>query len=94
METKKETPKSTYFIFFCPKGVSAHPIALYYDKKKAIKHMHDHGNEYMELRMCGWTEGVLPRWVDATLVEVPPKKEKKKKENNNESKNTVCIDQG
>jgi hypothetical protein len=87
----KETPKSTYFIFFCPKGVSAHPIAMYYDKKKAIKHMHDHGNEYTELRMCGWTEGVLPRWVDTTLVDVPPKAEKKKKEAKNESKDTVCA---
>lgn len=77
MKTKNPA-KTVYFIFFCPKGVSAHPIALYYDKSKAVKHMHDHGNEYTELRMCGWNEGVLPRWVDTTIVDVPPKKEKQK----------------
>lgn len=82
---------TNYFVFFCPKGISAHPIAIYPDKKKAIKHIHQYGNEYTELRQCAWTEGVLPRWVDTTLVEVPPKPEKKKKEKEENKKDESDI---
>lgn len=83
--------KTAYIIFFMPKGVSAHPIAIFFDKKKAVKHIHNHGNEYIELRQCSWEEGVLPRWVDTTLVQVPPKKEKKNKEKEDTKKDESDI---
>ena len=66
-----------YFIFFSYNRALPRPIAVFFDKSKAIKHIHQFGEEHIELRMTDWSEGVLPRWVDCTSVEIPAKKVKK-----------------
>lgn len=71
-----------YFVFFLPKGASAHPIAIYFDKKKAFQHMKTANREYVQLRLCDWTEGILPCSSETSLVNVPEPKIKKKNENN------------
>jgi len=68
-----------YFVFFLPKGVPAHPIAIYFDKKKAYDHMKTANREYVELRITDWTEGILPCWSETSFVDVPEPKIKKKK---------------
>ena len=89
-----KTSKTTYFIFFCPMGVSAHPIAIYFDKAKAVKHARESTSGYIELRMCDWEEGILPCWSETSKVDVQPIKSRKKKETKNENKDTVCVVQG
>lgn len=90
-----------YFVFFLPKGVPAHPIAIYFDKKKAYDHMKTANREYVQLRITDWTEGILPCWSETSFVDVPEPKIKKKKltnepvlskvENKNESDNRIPV---
>ena len=68
-----------YFVFFLPKGIPAHPIAIYFDKKKAYDHMKTANREYVQLRITDWTEGILPCWSETSFVDVPEPKIKKKK---------------
>jgi hypothetical protein len=70
-----------YFIFFSYNRALPRPIAVFFDKNKAFKHIHQFGEEHVELRMCDWKEGVFPRWVDCTAVEIPAKKVKKNESN-------------
>ena len=69
-----------YFVFFLPKGISAYPLAIYFDKKKAFAHMKTANREYVQLRLCDWKEGILPCWSETSAVDVPEPKPKKKKE--------------
>jgi hypothetical protein len=83
---------AAYFVFFLPKGVSAHPIAIYFDKKKAYEHMKTANIEYVQLRVCAWKEGILPCWSETSAVDVPQPKIKKKKETNkNESDTRIPV---
>jgi hypothetical protein len=68
-----------YFVFFLPKGIPAHPIAIYFDKKKAYEHMKTANREYVQLRLCDWKDGILPCWSETSFVDVPVPKPKKKK---------------
>jgi len=90
METK-QTPRTAYFIFFCPKESPSHPIAMYFDKAPAVKRARESNKEYIELRTCGWVEGNLPLWSETTRVNINPPKPKKKKEKKDEIKDTVCA---
>jgi hypothetical protein len=68
----------SYIIFFISSEIAgAYPIAIFFNKNKAIKHIHSHGNDRTVLRTSSWKEGVLPSYSDCTTFELPPKPEKK-----------------
>jgi hypothetical protein len=79
METKKPLKKA-YFIFFYPMGSPAHPIAIYFDKAKAVKHARESTSGYIQLRMCDWDEGIIPTASETSQIVVEPIKPRKKKE--------------